>query len=138
MPFFRQHGYDDQVLIQYLLGSASEEETERLDELGIADDEFAARLRTAEHDLVDSYVKGELKGAILEQFEAFYMASAERRDKVEFAKSLETLSNRSRRPPVFALDTCFQMAPFQCRIRAVSPPVTPTAQAFLPDMAATA
>jgi hypothetical protein len=96
MPSFQQHGYDDQALIGYLLGSASEEETERLDELSIADDEFAARLRAAEHNLVDCYVRGELKGAILERFESFYLASAERRSKVEFAESLKTLTDRSR------------------------------------------
>src|SRR5215475_2016523 len=100
MPSSRQHGYDDQILIQYLLGSASDAETERLDELSIADDKFASRLRTAENDLVDSYVTGELEGAILERFESFYLASAERRGKVEFAESLKTLADRSREPQV--------------------------------------
>jgi hypothetical protein len=96
MPSSGQRGYGDQMLIGYLLGAASDEEIERLDELSIADDDFAFRLRAVENDLVDSYVRGELEGATLERFEFFYLTSPERRGKVEFATSLNTLANRSR------------------------------------------
>ncbi len=60
MSFADKQEFNDQVLIRYLLGSLSEEEAERLDELGIADDAFAWRLRAVENDLVDGYVRGEL------------------------------------------------------------------------------
>ena len=46
---------DDQLVVQYLLGSVSGEEAARLDELSIANDEFAERLRAVEDDLVDAY-----------------------------------------------------------------------------------
>jgi hypothetical protein len=61
MASFGQHGYDDRSVIQYLLGATSGEETDRLDELSITDDEFASRLRSAENDLVDAYAKGNLR-----------------------------------------------------------------------------
>src|SRR5438552_2551487 len=80
--------YDDQALIRYLLGAAPEEETERLDELSVTDDEFAWRLSAAENDLVDSYVNGELSGEDLERFRSAYLSSAARREKVRFAEAL--------------------------------------------------
>jgi hypothetical protein len=95
MASFGQHGYDDRSVIQYLLGATSGEETDRLDELSITDDEFASRLRSAENDLVDAYAKGELDGETLEQFKSFYLASISRLEKVRFAEALETLTNRS-------------------------------------------
>ena len=94
MPSSGQRGYDDATVIRYLLGSTSAEETERLDELSIADDEFASRLRATENDLVDSYVRRELEGALLERFEAVYLRSPERRRKVAFAESLHAVVNR--------------------------------------------
>jgi hypothetical protein len=85
---------DEQLLVQYLLGALSEEEAERLDELSIADDEFAWRLRAAENDLVDAYVRGELSGQTLERFETAYVASPQRRQKVEFAGALLAFESR--------------------------------------------
>ena len=82
--------YDDQVLIRYLLGATPEEETERLDELSVTDDEFAWRLSAAENELVDSYVNGELSGETLERFRSAYLSSAARREKVRFAEALLT------------------------------------------------
>jgi hypothetical protein len=70
--------FDDQTLIQYLLGSLTEAETERLDELSLADDEFATRLKAVENDLVDAYAKGELSGETLQRFSSFYLASERR------------------------------------------------------------
>ena len=80
--------YSAQALTRYLLGSLPEEETERLDELSITDDEFAEALRAAEDDLVDAYAQGELGGAALHQFESHYLASPARRERVRFAQAL--------------------------------------------------
>ena len=76
------------MVIRYLLGAASEDETERLDELSVVDDDFAWRLSAAEDDLVDAYVTGELAGEHLERFRSHYLASAANRAKVEFARTL--------------------------------------------------
>ena len=80
--------YDDWLLTWYLLGALGDEETERLDELSIADDDFASRLQVVEDDLVDAYVRGELAGETLEQFRSFYLSSGQRREKVQFAEAL--------------------------------------------------
>src|ERR1700721_1918691 len=86
--------YDDQLLIRYLLGLLTPEETERLDELSIASDDFACRLRDVENDLVDAYASGELSGETLTRFQSSYLSSAEGRERVRFAEAL--LANGSR------------------------------------------
>ena len=90
-----QQRFDDQVLIQYLLGGLSEEEAERLDELSVVDDAFAWQLSAVEDDLVDAYARGELSGHDMAQFKAFYLASPERLRKVEFAEALRSFDARS-------------------------------------------
>jgi len=89
-----QNLYDDRLVTQYLLGSTSGEETDRLDELSLTDDEFAARLDLVENDLVDAYVKGQLGGETLERFESFYLGSPRRQEKVRFAEALAKLTDR--------------------------------------------
>jgi hypothetical protein len=80
----------DAELTRYLLGALSEDETNRIDELSVVDDEVAARLCALEDDLVDAYASGTLKGEAIEQFERSYLNSPQRRAKARFAKSLQT------------------------------------------------
>jgi hypothetical protein len=87
--------HHDQLLIRYLLGALPNEEAQRLDELSIADDEFALRLRVAEDDLVDSYARGELSGETLRQFEAFYLSSPKRLQKLAFAETMRARELRT-------------------------------------------
>jgi hypothetical protein len=82
--------YNEQMMVQYLLGSLSEEETERVEELGFIDDEFAVQLSAVENDLVDAYVRGKLSGEKLERFNSHYLASSKRRKKVKTAQLLQT------------------------------------------------
>lgn len=77
---------NDSQLNRYLLGLLPDEEADRLDELSIVDDEVAARLRAVENDLVDGYVRGTLDADVLKPFEAHYLASPRRRQKVTFAR----------------------------------------------------
>lgn len=92
-----QMGMND-TLARYLLGSLSEEETARLDELSIADDEFAARLEAAEHELIDAYVAGELSVEDSARFEAVYAGSENGRARIAFARTLAgRISQRSSR-----------------------------------------
>ena len=86
--------YNHQTLTQYLLGARPEAETERLDELSFTDDEFADSLNAAEKDLIDAYVRGELRGDDLEQFKAHYLASPLRREKVAFAQAFQVFGER--------------------------------------------
>ncbi|MBO0800845.1 MAG: hypothetical protein J2P31_18665, partial [Blastocatellia bacterium] len=87
--------YDDQLIAKYLLGLLSEDEAERLDSFIFEDDEFAYRLQAVEDDLIDSYVKGELTGRQLENFQANYLVTPARRDKVIFAGALQRMMNQS-------------------------------------------
>src|SRR5579864_6383885 len=88
MPSPNQETYDDRLLTRYLLGALSPEETERLDELSIVDDEFASRLNAVENELVDAYVRNELPEIDVQKFRSFYLSSAKRRQKAEFAETL--------------------------------------------------
>ncbi|HWP44776.1 MAG TPA: hypothetical protein VNO14_16125 [Blastocatellia bacterium] len=87
--------YNDDLIIEYLLGSLSAQETERLDELSFTDEEFAVRLQAVENDLVDAYVRGELSGRSLERFNSYYLASPRRREKVAIARSFRNLADRA-------------------------------------------
>jgi hypothetical protein len=90
---------DDRVLIRYLLGLLPEEETGRLDELSIAGDDFACRLREVENDLVDAYASGELFGETLARFELSYLSSAGGRERVRFAEALLASEGRATSAP---------------------------------------
>jgi hypothetical protein len=79
--------YSDEQLARYFLQLLPEDDVERIDELSIADDEMAWRLRVVEDDLVDAYVSGSLIGEKLKQFESVYLASERRRRKVQFARN---------------------------------------------------
>jgi hypothetical protein len=83
---------NNETIVKYLLGSLPEAESERLDELSVADDEFAVALSAAEKDLVDAYVQGELTGASLENFRSHYLASPLRRERLDFAQAFGALA----------------------------------------------
>jgi hypothetical protein len=94
-------GDDDPIIREYLLGRLPEKEVERLDELSIADDDFALRLTAAENDLVDAYVRGELPAESRDRFRSFYLASPKRREKVRFAELL-LANERTAQSPAMA------------------------------------
>jgi hypothetical protein len=87
--------HDNEELTRYVLGLLSEEDSERLDDASITDDEVAARLRTMESDLVDSYIRGQLAGETLERFESHYLSSPHRRDSVRSARTFIRAVDRS-------------------------------------------
>jgi hypothetical protein len=93
---------DDQLLRRYLTGSLPDEQAERFDDLSVSDDEFAARLRAAENDLIDAYVNGDLSGETLDRFRLHYLASPASREKVRFAETFATYqkaaANEAARP----------------------------------------
>jgi hypothetical protein len=104
---------DEQMMVDYLLGRLPENENERLDELSIADDEFAEKLNAVENDLVDSYVRGELSGDVLDQFKSHYMQSSKRREKLAFAETfVNTVDNRKITQPEKATVKTFSRQSF--------------------------
>ena len=86
---------DGQILVPYLLGVLPGEETERLDEASIVDDQFAARLTDVENDLIDAYVTGALTGDTRKRFEAVYLASSRNRSRVESARRFRAAIDRA-------------------------------------------
>src|ERR1700752_1515648 len=87
--------YSDQTLRDYLLGQLPEPEAERLDELSITDDECAERLGAMEHDLVDAFARGELRGMVLEQFRSRYLTTERGREATRFGEALQSLEGRA-------------------------------------------
>jgi hypothetical protein len=79
---------------EYLLGTLPEADTEKFDELCFTDERFADELKTAEKDLVDAYVQGELSGRELETFNSYYLASPIRREKVKFSQAFHTFAEK--------------------------------------------
>ena len=115
---------NDELVYEYLLGSLSEEETERLDELSISDDDFAARLQSAENDLVDLYVNGALTGRQLELFKSAYLKSPARRQKAEIAKALRAHGGPMNRVGTAEVDSEARTLPVDIsskRTRSISP-----------------
>jgi hypothetical protein len=88
VPLTKGREPDETMLIRYLVGQVSEVEEDQLDELSVASEEFAVRLRAVELDLVDAYVHGELTGATLDGFKAQYLRTPWGLAAVEFAQAL--------------------------------------------------
>jgi hypothetical protein len=86
MTVSRESIHDGQF-VRYLLGLLPDDEAERLDQLSVSSDEVSWRLRLAEDDLVDAYVRGTLDAEAVERFESFYLSSEHRRQKVRFART---------------------------------------------------
>lgn len=116
--------YDNEKITAYLLGVLPDAEAEIFDELSFTDDGFANDLSAAEKDLVDLYVRNELRGTTLEQFKNFYLASPIRREKVKFAETfLQFAETKPKRTfaeilagfftiPRFSLQWSFALAAF--------------------------
>jgi hypothetical protein len=82
-----------QELQQYLLGELSETGRDRVEERLFTDQDYLDRLSMVEDDLVDSYVRGELKGTTLSRFESHFLSSSRRRDRVLFARAFLSTSH---------------------------------------------
>jgi hypothetical protein len=95
---------DSDALVRYLVGSLPKEETERFDELSVTDDEFAARLRSAEDDLIDAYVRGALAGETLERFTSAYLSHPAGVQRIAFADALQRYQARHARPPATVVE----------------------------------
>lgn len=90
---------DNETLIaQYLLGELPEEQQVEIEDRAFSDKEYLASITAVENDLIDEYVRGELSATERQGFEARFLASAERRKRVEFAKALRTVVSESAVP----------------------------------------
>lgn len=89
---------DQHLITDYLLGAASQTDTERLDKMSLTDGHFATQLQVVEDDLVDAYVHGELSGELLSRFKSHYLASPRRQERVKIARSFVEFVDRAATP----------------------------------------
>jgi hypothetical protein len=92
--------HNDQTIIRYLLNELSEEDKGRFEDAYLEDENLFERLRALEEELIEDYVKGYLSGRERQLFERHYLASEQRRARVESARQLVHVC--SLRPPAQA------------------------------------
>ena len=79
---------NEKLIARYLLGDLPEEQQVEIEDRAFADKEYLAFVTAVENDLIDEYVRRELSETDRRKFESRFLASAERRKRVEFAKAL--------------------------------------------------
>jgi hypothetical protein len=86
---------NEKVIARYLLGDLPEEQQVAIEDRAFADKDYLALVTAVENDLIDEYVRQELSPTERQQFERQFLASAERRKRVEFAKALARVPERT-------------------------------------------
>ncbi len=86
---------NEKVIARYLLGDLTEEQQIEIEDRAFADKEYLATITAVENDLIDEYVRDEMSASDRLKFESRFLASAERRKRVEFAKALATVTSES-------------------------------------------
>jgi anti-sigma factor RsiW len=79
---------NEKLIAEYLLGELPEEQQVEIENRAFADKEYLASITAVENDLIDEYVRNELSQTQRQRFESRFLASAERRKRVAFAKAL--------------------------------------------------
>ncbi|HEX8183699.1 MAG TPA: hypothetical protein VF747_03080 [Blastocatellia bacterium] len=87
--------FNEESIVRYLLGDLPEQEQADVEDRAFRDRQYLQRILAAESDLIDEYVRGELSDSARVQFESRFLASAERRRKVEFAKALASVVSQT-------------------------------------------
>ena len=91
---------NEKLIARYLLGDLPEEQQVAIEDRAFADEDYLALVTAVENDLIDEYVRHELSLTERQQFERQFLASAERRKRVEFAKALARVPRVSERAVV--------------------------------------
>jgi hypothetical protein len=85
---------NEELIARYLLGDLPDEEQARLEDRAFSDRDYMRNIVAVESDLIDEYVRGGLSDSERLRFERRFLASAERRQKVEFARALANVIPR--------------------------------------------
>src|ERR1041384_4812501 len=97
----------ESVIAGYLLGELSEEQQVEIEDRAFTDQKYLASITAVENDLIDEYVRNELSGAERQRFEKQFLASAERRKRVEFARALAgVVSEQSVSKKIVVFEEC--------------------------------
>lgn len=89
---------NEELIARYLLGELTEEQQVEIEDRAFSDEEYLASITSVEDDLIDEYVRGGLSAAKRQRFESRFLASAERRKRVEFARALRIVVSESTGP----------------------------------------
>src|SRR5262245_18575812 len=81
----------DQTIIRYLLNELYEDDQARFEDAYFSDGSLFEQVRALEEDLINDYVKGDLSGGERRRFESHYLASDQRRARIEAARQLVEL-----------------------------------------------
>jgi len=83
----------EQNIRQYLLGKLSEPEQVEIEDRAFADQRVLEQILAVEQDLIDDFVSGDIPAESRQDFQQHFLASAERRKKIAFAKALAAVVN---------------------------------------------
>ncbi len=83
------------MIKEYLLGELTAEDSSKVEEQLLTDDAFYQELLIVEDELLDSYISGKLSEAEVSHFESHFLTSAERYEKLRFARNLKKYVNQA-------------------------------------------
>jgi hypothetical protein len=83
----------EQNIRQYLLGELSEQEQVEIEDRAFEDQRVLEQIVAVEQDLIDDYISGDIPEEKRHGFQKHFLASAERRKKIAFAKALSSVVN---------------------------------------------
>ena len=86
---------NERLIAQYLLGELPEEQQVEIEDRAFQDKDYLASITAVENDLIDEYVRNELSETERRRFESRFLASAERRKRVAFAKALAGVASEA-------------------------------------------
>ena len=89
---------NEKLIARYLLGDLPEAQQVEIEDRAFTDKEYLALITSVENDLIDEYVRHELSQTERQQFERQFLASAERRKRVEFARALAQVRSEAKAP----------------------------------------
>src|SRR4029450_11495709 len=91
----------EQKVVSYLLGKLPPKEVLEWEERLFTDDELNEELAASADDLIHAYLDGQLSAEDRARFEAHFLASPRRRERVVFVRDLLTAIRRgaARAPP---------------------------------------
>jgi anti-sigma factor RsiW len=83
--------FSDDLLRQYLLGELAENQQVEIEDRAFEDPKLLKSITALENDLIDEYVAGEIPVRKRERFETHFLAAAERKKKLAFARALHSV-----------------------------------------------
>jgi hypothetical protein len=86
-----KHRFSDDLLRQYLLGELAENQQVEIEDRAFEDPKLLKSITALESDLIDEYVAGEIPVRKRERFETHFLAAAERKKKLAFARALHSV-----------------------------------------------